>query len=207
VYYDKIVRHTAVIPFGGNVITEDIRHGCGVLQRQANDMKIQYGSCYSDLAENALLVIQGINGRGSREVSFKVLAGIIEARMEEIIEAVMFEIERSGYADKLSVGIVFTGGGAMIQHLDELVRSKTGMVVRIAKPIRVTDDSPKEVRQCSYSTAVGLLLKGIAYEKERTKEEILETVHVAPEPETPASTKNEKPAKPPKPPTPPKQKV
>ncbi|MDR2802112.1 MAG: cell division protein FtsA [Prevotellaceae bacterium] len=186
VYYDNIVRHTAVIPFGGNIISEDIRQGCGVKLSQANAMKEQYGSCFRDLADNAVLAIPGVNGQ-EREISLEYLAGIIEARMEEIIEAVMFEIERSDYADKLSAGIVFTGGGAMIQHLVDFVQNKTGCPARVAKPLNITDDSPREIRRCSYSTAVGLLLKGMEYEekilvpvvvKEEDKDSIEEVVTV-----------------------------
>jgi cell division protein FtsA len=177
VYYDNVVRHTAVIPFGGNVISDDIRHGCGVLPRQANAMKEQHGSCFSELASDSVLMIPGVNGREPQEISFQFLAGIIEARMEEIIEAVMFEIERSDYADKLAAGIVFTGGGALIQHLEELVHNKTGFHARVAKPLNITDDSCTEVRRSSYSTAVGLLLKGLEYEeKVMTQSLILEPV-------------------------------
>ena len=160
VYYDHIVRHTAVIPFGGNAITEDIRHGCGVRLLQANAMKEQHGSCFSDLVNNSILVIPNVNGQ-EREISFQYLAGIIEARMEEIIEAVMFEIDQSDYAGRLQAGIVFTGGGAMIQHLVEFVQHKTGYPCRVAKPLNITDDSPAEIRRSSYSTAVGLLLIGM----------------------------------------------
>jgi cell division protein FtsA len=106
---DNIIRHTAVIPFGGNSITEDLRQGCGVSLRNAEQMKIQYGSCYSDRApDNKTVIIPGLGGRDSREVAFKVIAGIIEARVEEIIEAIMYEIENSGYQDKLHAGIVIT---------------------------------------------------------------------------------------------------
>jgi cell division protein FtsA len=166
IYYDGIVRHSAVIPFGGNSISEDIRQGCGILPRQANGIKIQYGSCYSDLVDDTMLVIQSVNGCEPREVSFKFLAEIIEARMSEILDAVMYEIARAGYdAGKLPAGIVFTGGGAMIQHLKEFVATKTGMEARVVRPtINITSDSPKEVRQCSYATAIGLLLKGMEYE-------------------------------------------
>lgn len=171
VYYDNIVRHTAVIPFGGNAITEDIRHGCGVRLAQANAMKEQHGSCFTSLVNNALLVIPGANGQ-EREISFQYLAGIIEARMEEILEAVMFEIERSDYAGRLPAGIVFTGGGAMIQHLVELAEVKTGYPARVAKPLNITDDSPAEIRRSSYSTAVGLLLKGLEYEQKMFMQEL-----------------------------------
>ncbi|MCL2098169.1 MAG: cell division protein FtsA [Bacteroidales bacterium] len=176
VYYDKVVRHTAVIPFGGNIITEDIRQGCGVLPRHAEQLKVQYGSCYSDLAvENKIITIPGVCGREPREVSFKLLAQIIEARMDEIIEAVMFEIERSGYADKLFAGIVITGGGAYLEHLPEFVRYKTGLDVHRRKPIYVSSDSSEEVIHCTYATAIGLLMLGFDYEeeKERQKKELV----------------------------------
>ena len=195
VYYDNVVRHTAVIPFGGNVITDDIRHGCGVMPRQANAMKEQHGSCFSELAGDSVLMIPGINGREPQEISFQFLAGIIEARMEEIIEAVMFEIERSDYAGKLSAGIVFTGGGALIQHLEEFVHNKTGIHARVAKPLNITDDSCTEIRRSSYSTAVGLLLKGLEYEEKAV---------AAPPVLEPVLVPDDRGKKPPKPPKPPK---
>jgi len=182
VYYDNVVRHTAVIPFGGNIVTEDIREGCGVLPRLAEDIKIQYGSCFSDLVENTLLVVPGISGRGPREISLKFLAEIIEARMNEIMDAVLYHIELSGYADRLHAGIVFTGGGSTMQDLAEFVRNKTGMDVRIAKPLNITDDSITDVQYPSYSTAVGLLLKGIEYESTPALEPVLVEVERTPPP-------------------------
>ncbi|MFA6334511.1 MAG: cell division protein FtsA [Bacteroidales bacterium] len=166
IYEDNIVRHTAVIPFGGNSITEDLRQGCGISSRNAEQMKIQYGSCYSDYApENKTVIIPGIGGRESREVSFKVIAGIIEARVEEIIDAIMYEIENSGYQDKLRAGIVITGGGAQLTYLCNYVKYKTGYDTRIAAPNNsITFDSCDGVCKPSSSTAVGLILKG--FEKE-----------------------------------------
>ncbi|MDR2361757.1 MAG: cell division protein FtsA [Prevotellaceae bacterium] len=165
VYYDKIVRYSAIIPFGGNTITEDIWDGCGVMRRHANAIKIQYGSCYRDLVNaNTTLVIDMNDDRETQKIAFSFLAGIIEARVNEIIEAVMYKIGQSGYADKLPGGLVFTGGGAMMQHLKEFATAKTGMSVRIVRPVHLTSDSPKDVRHCSYATAVGLLLHGIATE-------------------------------------------
>ena len=165
VYYDNIVRYAAIIPFGGNSITEDVRDGCGVLRRHAGAIKIQYGSCYSDLVNaNTTLVIDVNGDHEPQKIAFTFLAGIIEARMEEIIEAVVYSIEQSGFADQLAGGLVFTGGGAMMQHLKEFATAKTGMPARIARPLHVTSDSPNDARQCSYATAVGLLLQGIAAE-------------------------------------------
>ena len=135
VYHDGIIRHTAVIPFGGNVVTHDIKEGCAILERHAEELKIKFGSALGDLAEDKKsVVIPGISGRDSKEISFKSLAYIIQSRMEEIIDAVMFEIENSEYADKLSAGIVVTGGGALLRHLQQLVRFRTGMDVRIGYP-------------------------------------------------------------------------
>lgn len=173
VYYDDVIRHTAVIPFGGNVITRDIKEGCAILQRQAESLKIQFGSALGDLAqEDKVVTIPGISGREPKEISFRSLAYIIQSRMEEIIDAVAFEIENSGYMDKLSAGIVLTGGGSMLKHLNQLVKFKTGMDVRIGFPGEMlAPDSSEEINQPMFSTSVGLLLKGLEYYKEK-KEEI-----------------------------------
>lgn len=183
IYYDKVVRHTAVIPFGGNAITEDIRRGCGVLLRQAEQMKVQYGSCLSSMApQNKIITIPGISGREPREISFKALSSIIEARLEEIIGAVMFEIERSGFADKLSAGIVFTGGGAMFQDMPQFIRLKTGYDVRIAKPQYLTSDCVPEVFKETYSTAIGLIMNGFEYlEEKENRDPLFASTHTSKE--------------------------
>jgi cell division protein FtsA len=162
VYYDEIIRHTAVIPFGGNVVTRDIKEGCSILSRQAESLKIQFGSALGDLAqEDKVVTIPGISGRDPKEISFKSLAYIIQSRMEEIIDAVMFEVENSGCADRLSAGIVLTGGGAMLRHLPQLVKFKTGLDVRIGFPNeRLKAEKNDEINQPMYATSIGLLLKG-----------------------------------------------
>ena len=162
IYHNNIIRHTAVIPFGGNSITEDLRQGCGVSLKNAEQMKIQYGSCYSEYApENKTVIIPGIGGRESREVSFKVIAGIIEARVEEILEAVMYEIENSGYMDKLGAGIVITGGGSQLSNLRQFIKIKTGYDARIASPINnISYDTPSEICRPGASTAFGLIMLG-----------------------------------------------
>jgi cell division protein FtsA len=163
VYYDDVIRHTAVIPFGGNVVTRDIKEGCAILQRQAEALKMQFGSALGDLAhDDKVVTIPGISGRDPKEISFKSLAYIIQSRMEEIIDAVIYEIENSGYMEKLSAGIVLTGGGAMLKNLNQLVKFKTGMDVRIGYPGEcLAADTPEEINQPMYSTSIGLLLKGI----------------------------------------------
>ena len=162
VYYDNVIYHTAVIPFGGNVVTRDIKEGCSILGRQAEQLKIQFGSALGDLAqEDKVVTIPGISGREPKEISFRSLAYIIQSRMEEILDHVIYEIETSGVADKLSAGIVLTGGGALLRHLPQLVRFKTGYDVRVGYPNEhLAAEGLEEVNQPMYSTSIGLLLKG-----------------------------------------------
>jgi len=165
VYYDNIIRHTAVIPFGGNVVTRDIKEGCSILQRYAEQLKIQYGSALGDIApEDKVVSVPGISGREPKEISFKSLAYIIQSRMEEIIDAVNFEIQTSGYADKLAAGVVITGGGAMLKHLPQLVKFKTAMDVRIGFPNEhLSGSSREEINQPMFATSVGLIMRGFEY--------------------------------------------
>jgi cell division protein FtsA len=171
VYYDNVIYHTAVIPFGGNVITRDIKEGCSILGRQAEQLKIQFGSALGDLAqEDKVVTIPGISGRDPKEISFRSLAYIIQSRMEEILDHVIYELETSGVADKLSAGIVLTGGGALLRHLPQLVKFKTGYDVRVGYPNEhLAAESIEEANQPMFSTSVGLLLKG-QESKEKVKE-------------------------------------
>jgi cell division protein FtsA len=172
IYHDGIIRHTAVIPFGGNVITHDIKEGCAILERHAEELKIKFGSALGDLAEdNKSVVIPGISGRDSKEISFKNLAYIIQSRMEEIINVIMFEIENSEFANKLSAGIVLTGGGALLRNLPQLVRFHTGLDVRIGYPnAHLASNTADEINQPMFATSLGLILKG--YESLDTNETI-----------------------------------
>lgn len=165
VYHEGVIRHTAVIPFGGNVVTKDIKEGCSILERQAEELKIKFGSALGDLAEeDKVVIIPGISGRDSKEISFKSLAYIIQSRMEEIIDAVMFEIENSECMDKLSAGIVITGGGAMLRHLTQLFRFRTGMDVRIGYPnAHLAGNVADDINQPMFATSVGLLMKGYEF--------------------------------------------
>ncbi len=171
VYYNGIIRHTAVIPFGGNVITSDIKEGCSILHRYAESLKVQYGSAIADMApENKVVTIPGIGGRDSKEISFKSLAEIIQARMEEIIDAIAFELENSGFTEKLAAGIALTGGGALLRNLPQLMKYSTGLDVRVGLPNRFfSAGSNEKINQTQYSTAVGLVLKGVKYEQVQNK--------------------------------------
>ncbi|MGB8359056.1 MAG: cell division protein FtsA [Bacteroidales bacterium] len=172
IYYDNVIRHTAVIPFGGNMVTADIREGCSILQKQAEDLKVKFGFAIGDIApENKVVSIPGIAGREPKEISFKNLAYIIQSRMEEILDAVNFEIQNSGFAEKLTAGVVITGGGAMLKNLPQLVKYKTAMDVRIGIPnVHLTGKARDEINQPMYATSVGLIMKGLEYLEENKTE-------------------------------------
>lgn len=163
IFHDGIIRHTAVIPFGGNVITADIKEGCSVLQSQAEKLKVKFGSAMTEeVYDNRIITIPGLRGRDHKEISEKNLSRIIQARMEEVLDYVLWEIRRSGYERKLIGGIVYTGGGALLQHVDKLTEYHTGMSCRVGIPNEMLAHGYRE-NICSpiFSTAIGLLLRGL----------------------------------------------
>ncbi|MBA3681075.1 MAG: cell division protein FtsA [Bacteroidetes bacterium] len=168
IFYDGIIRHTAVIPFGGNIITEDIKEGCSIIKTQAEQLKMRFGSALSqENQENEIISIPGLRGRPHKEISVKFLAQIIQARMEEILEFVLFEIKSSGFERKLAAGIVVTGGGALLKHLPQLVMLTTGMDCRIGTPNEHLATNDDELKNPLYATGVGLVMKGIEkYERD-----------------------------------------
>ncbi|MDW7691254.1 cell division protein FtsA [Flammeovirgaceae bacterium SG7u.111] len=172
VFQDGIIRHTAVIPFGGNIITSDIKQGCAVMQNQAEQLKVRFGRALAEEAnENEVVSIPGLRNRPPKEISIKNLAYIIEARMEEIIDLVMLEIERSGYKNRLAGGIVITGGGSMLKNLKQLFEYKTGMDARIGYPNEHLGKCAfEEVKHPLYATAVGLVLAGFRSARELSEE-------------------------------------
>jgi cell division protein FtsA len=163
IFHDRIIRHTAVIPFGGDIITEDIREGCTIIKKHAEEVKIKFGSTLaSENREDEVVSIPGIRGRPPKEISFRNLASIIQARMEEIIEHVYYEIKNSGFERKLIAGIVLTGGGALMKHVDQLAQFITGMDVRIGYPNEhLAKDTPTELASPMYATGIGLVIEGI----------------------------------------------
>ena len=160
IFQDGIIRHTAVIPFGGNVITEDIKEGCSIIRNQAELLKIKFGSALaSENQENEIVSIPGLRGRPHKEISVKNLSHIIQARMEEIIEHVYYEIKNSGYEKKLIAGIVITGGGSQLKHITQLVEYITGMDTRIGYPNEHLAKGAEDVASPMYATSVGLVMK------------------------------------------------
>ena len=195
IFKDGIIRHTAVIPFGGGVITEDIKEGCSIIEKQAELLKTRFGSAWpGENRDNEIVSIPGLRGREPKEISLKNLSKIIHARVVEIVEQVYVEIKNYGHEEqkkKLIAGIVLTGGGSQLKHLKQLVEYITGMDTRIGFPNEhLAGDSDEEVASPLYATAVGLLMnaiknqekkkiiqKEIEQELEETEEELVYAEH------------------------------
>lgn len=181
IFKDGIIRHTAVIPFGGNVITEDIREGCSIIEKQAELLKIKFGSAWpGENKDNEIVSIPGLRGREPKEITLKNLSKIIHARVVEIVEQVYVEIKNYGHDDqkkKLIAGIVLTGGGSQLKHLKQLVEYITGMDTRIGYPNEhLAGNSEEEIASPLYATAVGLLMNALKHKakKEAIEKETLE---------------------------------
>ena len=166
IFKDGIIRHTSVIPFGGNIITEDVKEGCSIIEKQAELLKVKFGSAWpGENKENEVVSIPGLRGREPKEVTLKTLSKIIHARVVEIIEAVFAEIKRYGQDEqkkKLIAGIVITGGGSQLKHLKQVVEYITGMDTRIGYPNEhLAGNSSDEIASPLYATAVGLVLTSL----------------------------------------------
>lgn len=218
IFKDDIIRHTAVIPFGGNVITEDIKEGCSIIEKQAELLKVKFGSAWpGENKDNEIVSIPGLRGRDPKEISLKNLSKIIHARVVEIIEQVFNEIKSYGHEDpkkKLIGGIVLTGGGSELKHIKQLVEYITGMDTRIGFPNEhLAGNSSEDLSSPIYATAVGLVMNSLrnntksavpAYQIDIKKEEepkqpiiqesVFETEDTTEEEETPQPKKEDTPS-------------
>ena len=175
IFQDGIIRHTAVIPFGGDIITEDVKEGCTIIKKHAEELKVKFGSALaSENRDEEVVAIPGLRGRPPKEITLKNLASIIQARMEEIVDHIHYEIKNSGYEKKLIGGIVLTGGGALLKHLVQLTEFITGMDTRIGYPNEhLAQDVPDEMASPMYSTGTGLVIEGFSrLSREKEKESI-----------------------------------
>jgi cell division protein FtsA len=190
VFYEGILKHTAVIPFGGENITNDIKTGLGVLKTQAEQMKVQFGSALSNEAKaNAYITIPGLRGMPAKEISVKNLAGIIQARMSEIMDFVTYHLKQVGLDNRmLNGGVVMTGGGSQLRHLIQLTEYITGLNARIGYPTEhLAAGHIEELAKPTYSTCIGLILKGYSdyehnrkeFEKEYRKVEVPDNLRKA----------------------------
>jgi cell division protein FtsA len=183
IFKDGIIRHTAVIPFGGNVITEDIKEGCSIIEKQAELLKVKFGSAWpGENKENEIVSIPGLRGREPKEISLKNLSKIIHARVVEIIAQIFNEIKNYGHEEqkkKLIAGIVITGGGSQLNHIKQLTEYITGMDTRIGYPNEhLAGDSDENTTSPLYATAVGLVMNAVEIQskKQILKENNIEDV-------------------------------
>ncbi len=173
IFQDGIIRHTAVIPLGGDVITEDVKEGCTIIRKHAEELKVKFGSALAnENKDEEIVAIPGLRGRAPKEISLKNLASIIQARMEEIVEHIYYEIKNSGYEKKLIAGIVLTGGGALLRHAAQLTEFMTGMDTRIGYPNEhLAKDVPAEMASPMYATGIGLVIEGLErFERQSVRE-------------------------------------
>lgn len=165
VFQENTIRHTAVIAIAGKKVTDDIKIGLSVLEDQAQTLKHQHGECFVDMiTEDESITIPGIAGRPPKEITKSILAKIIQARMEEILEIVAIEVKRSGYAESLSAGIVITGGGSLIKNVCPLANEVLGMDAKIGRPLGLAGGLIEEVNSPIYATSVGLVLHALKAE-------------------------------------------
>ncbi|HEY1031841.1 MAG TPA: cell division protein FtsA [Flavipsychrobacter sp.] len=162
VFYDGVLKHTAVIPYAGVNITNDIRNGLGVLRAQAEQMKVQFGTALADEANaNAYITIPGLRGLPPKEISVKNLANIIQARMQEILDYVVYHLKTIDLDKRLYGGIILTGGGAQLKHIIQLTEYVTGLGARIGYPNEhLSGNHSETMMNPMYSTCIGLILRG-----------------------------------------------
>jgi cell division protein FtsA len=165
VFEERTIRHTAVIGIAGKKVTDDIRKGLGILTDQAEKLKKEHGSAYApSVVNNETIVLPGVGGRAPIEIDKRLLAQIIQPRMEEIFEIAALEIKRSGYSKHLSGGVVLTGGGALVRDSADLAREVLGMPVKIGIPSGFAGGLVREVENPAYATAVGLVIHGLKHQ-------------------------------------------
>ncbi len=171
IFHNNVIRHSAVIPFGGQVITNDIQKGCYILEEQAEKLKTKFGAAISvDSAKNQVVSIPRVSGGQPRQISVKTLSEIIQCRMGEIFELVDMEIRASGYHDRLHAGLVLTGGASKLRHIPQLAEYKTGIDARIGEPIeRLANNFDAELRHPLFATGIGLCEMGFRFEESQEK--------------------------------------
>ena len=164
IFKDKIMRFYAAIPFGGNSVTSDIKSECNFSFELAENIKKAYGACMpnklSTLGEKSIQIVDD-DGNATAQVSVKYISEIITARMKEIIEALLFRIQESGYAseDYLRAGVVVTGGGAELVNCANYIKELSGYSVKIGRPRRFFScEGCTEASEASAATSMGMIL-------------------------------------------------
>lgn len=175
IFKDGIIRHTCVIPYGGGIITEDIKEGCSIIEKHAEKLKVRFGSAVPELEKDSTFVtIPGLHGRDDKEISLKTLAQIINARVEEILEMINAELKGYGAYEqkkKLIAGIILTGGGSNLKHLRQLSNFITGFDARIGYANEfISNDKNGYLKGPEYATAIGLLMESLRIQDKKNEE-------------------------------------
>ena len=158
VFHSGAVMHTAVLPLGGNHLTSDIAAGIRTPVTEAEKLKVAYGAATSQVVRRDQIVqVAGVGGRDPKAIARKLLADIIEPRMEEIFAMAQREIMRSGVADNLASGVVLVGGTSLLEGTQELAERIFGVPVRRGLPVNLKG-MPEELMKPMYTTAAGLIL-------------------------------------------------
>lgn len=186
IFKDNIIRHTCVIPYGGAIVTEDIKEGCSILEKHAEQLKVKFGSAVPELENDATFVtIPGLHGRPEREISLKSLSQIINARVEEVLDMVSTEMKAYGAFEqkkKLIAGIVLTGGGSNLKNIAQLTSFITGFESRLGYANEyIANDKNQVLKSPEYATAIGLLMESLKIRDKKPANLPSEQEIVAPE--------------------------
>lgn len=190
IYTGKILRHYSSIPFGGKSITSDIKYECGFTDSLAENIKLAFGSCIPDklltLSEKVIQINDDEDG-SYQHLPVRYLSEIIGCRTREIISAILYQIQESGYADKLRNGIVLTGGGANLVNIANLFKEMSGYNVRIGYPRsrNIITEGCNGIGETSAVASIGMILEAARYPHLNCIEE---------NPEAAVNTRAEKPA-------------
>ncbi|MGH7819898.1 MAG: cell division protein FtsA, partial [Candidatus Binatia bacterium] len=161
VFHNGAVKHTAVLPIGGNHLTNDIATGLRTPFAEAEKIKQRFGCSLSNMvSREETIEVPSVGGRGPRVLSRQILAEIIEPRVEEIFSLVSREVARSGYEDILASGVVVTGGSTILEGLPELAEQVFHLPVRRGVPLQV-GGLVDVISSPMYATGVGLILFGV----------------------------------------------
>ena len=157
VFHEGKIRHLGTVPFGGNNVTNDIVHGLGVTQSDAERLKERYGSAYEPLVDpQDIIQLPSTVAQGERQIPRELLAHIIHQRMDEIFDLVQHDIAEAGYGNRLSAGIVLTGGAAAMEGSGELAADVFGTGVRVGSPAENIGGLSDSVEAPRFATVVGL---------------------------------------------------
>ncbi|QZE13336.1 cell division protein FtsA [Halosquirtibacter laminarini] len=157
-YYRSRLYHTASIPFGGEVITSDIMEAFQTIEDYAEKLKTTHGTVTSLLPNKSIrITLPGTGEIKAKDISLLALSEVIEARLEEINEAIVFQMEKYDLIEKMGAGVVISGGGANFKGIQNLLSYDVGREVRIYNPQDITGVMTTKLMTCQYATSTNLL--------------------------------------------------